>query len=266
MLAHQVDPGDLLGDRVLDLQPGVDLEEARSCRPAPTRNSQVPGADVAGLAQDRLGRRGTAASAARRSGTAPGPPRRASGGGAAASSRGWRRRPRCRARRRGTGSRRAAAGPGSARRSTRRGRTRPPPRGPRSRTARRSRSSVAGDLEAAAAAAERRLDGDRQAVPARERDDLVGPADRAGGAGRQRGADRAGDVPGAHLVAQRLDGGRRRADPGQPGVDDGLGEVGVLGQEAVARVHRVGAARRPRRRGSCRCPGSSRPGWRPPSA
>ena len=31
-------------------------------------------------------------------------------------------------------------------------------------------------------------------------------------------------------------------DPGEPGVDHGLGEVGVLGQEAVAGVHRVGTA------------------------
>ena len=34
---------------------------------------------------------------------------------------------------------------------------------------------------------------------------------------------------------------RRRADPDQAGVDHGLGEVGVLGEEAVAGVHRVGA-------------------------
>jgi hypothetical protein len=33
----------------------------------------------------------------------------------------------------------------------------------------------------------------------------------------------------------------RRTDPDEPGVDDGLGEVGVLGQEAVAGVHGVGA-------------------------
>ena len=33
----------------------------------------------------------------------------------------------------------------------------------------------------------------------------------------------------------------RRADPDEAGVDDGLGEVGVLGEEAVAGVHGVGA-------------------------
>ena len=43
------------------------------------------------------------------------------------------------------------------------------------------------------------------------------------------------------LSPRRDDRLGRRADPGQPGVDHGLGEVGVLGQEAVARVDRVGA-------------------------
>ena len=38
--------------------------------------------------------------------------------------------------------------------------------------------------------------------------------------------------------AQRL---RRRADPHEPGRVDGLGEVGVLGEEAVAGMDRVGA-------------------------
>ena len=102
----------------------------------------------------------------------------------------------------------------------------------------------AGDLEAAAAAAEGRLDGDRQAVLLGERDDLVGAGDRFGGAGHQRRAGPLGDVPGGHLVAEVADRLRGRADPGQPGVDDGLGEVGVLGEEAVAGVDRVGAGPR----------------------
>ena len=100
----------------------------------PTRNSHVPGADVPGLAQDRLGRVVEGRRPARRSGTARAPPRPASGGGAAASSRGWRPPRRCRAGRPGTGSRRGAACRGSARRSTRRGRTPRRPRGPRTRT------------------------------------------------------------------------------------------------------------------------------------
>jgi hypothetical protein len=41
--------------------------------------------------------------------------------------------------------------------------------------------------------------------------------------------------------AIRLDRLRRGADPGQPRLGDRPGEVGVLGQEAVAGVHRVRA-------------------------
>ena len=59
------------------------------------------------------------------------------------------------------------------------------------------------DLEAAAAAAERRLDGDRQAVGAGELDDLVGRLDRVGGALDLRGAGALGDVAGGDLVAER---------------------------------------------------------------
>ena len=100
---------------------------------------------------------------------------------------------------------------------------------------------LADHLQPAAAAAEGRLDGDRHPVLLGEGDDLVGVLHRVLGAGHQRGADLGGDVPGLHLVAEgddRLGGG---ADPGQPGVDDGLGEVGVLGEEAVAGVDGVGA-------------------------
>ncbi len=99
----------------------------------------------------------------------------------------------------------------------------------------------AGDLEPAPAAAERGLDRDRQSVLLRERDDLVRAADRVLGAGDERGAGLEGNVAGGDLVAEVADGLRRRPDPGQPGVEDGLGEVGVLGQEPVAGVHGVGA-------------------------
>ena len=47
---------------------------------------------------------------------------------------------------------------------------------------------------------------------------------------------------GLDLGAHRLDRLGRRADPGEPGRLDGAGEVGVLGQEAVAGVDRVGAS------------------------
>ncbi|MDQ1105945.1 hypothetical protein QE405_003229 [Nocardioides zeae] len=53
------------------------------------------------------------------------------------------------------------------------------------------------------------------------------------------------ELLGPDLVAHGLDGRGRRPDPRQARLDDGAGEVGVLRQEAVARVHGV-RARRPR--------------------
>ena len=100
---------------------------------------------------------------------------------------------------------------------------------------------LAGDLEPASAAAVCGLDGDGQAELLGERDDLVGRLDRTGGAGGERCADLLGDVTRGHLVAEGLDRLGRRADPGHPRVDDRAGELGVLGEEAVARVHGVGA-------------------------
>lgn len=99
----------------------------------------------------------------------------------------------------------------------------------------------AGHLQPAPTAAESRLDRHRQAVVDGEGHHLVGAADRVGGAGDQWGAGPLGDVPGGHLVAQVADRLRGRTDPGQAGVDDRLGEVGVLGEEAVPGMHRVGA-------------------------
>ena len=99
----------------------------------------------------------------------------------------------------------------------------------------------AGDLQAAAAAAERRLDGDGKAVLLGERDDLVGVLDRLRRAGHQR---RVGPRAMCRAVTlsprSRMDCGLG-PDPGQPGVDDRLREIGVLGKESVAGVDRVGA-------------------------
>ena len=100
---------------------------------------------------------------------------------------------------------------------------------------------LAGDLQAATAATEGSLDRDRKAVLLGEGDGLVGVLERVLGAGRERSAHLLGDVAGLDLVAEVLDRLGRRADPDEPGVDDGLGEVAVLGEEAVARVHGVGA-------------------------
>ncbi len=99
----------------------------------------------------------------------------------------------------------------------------------------------AGHLHAAATAAERRLDRDRHAVLLGEGDHLVGVLDRVGGAGHQRRLRLGGDVARGDLVAEVADRLRAGPDPDQAGVDHGLSEVGVLRQEAVAGVDRVGA-------------------------
>ena len=86
----------------------------------------------------------------------------------------------------------------------------------------------------------------------------VGPLDRTRRAGREGRADLLGDVTGGHLVAEGLDRVRARADPDESRRDDGAGEVGVLGEEAVPGVHGVGAGRGGRPRGSCRSTGRCR--------
>jgi hypothetical protein len=103
----------------------------------------------------------------------------------------------------------------------------------------------AGDLQASSAAAERRLDGDRQADLVDEGEHLRRIEDRVERAGRERRSDLLRDVAGAHLVTEPLDRVGRRADPDQPGILNGPGERGVLGQEAVSGVHgiRAGAPR-----------------------
>lgn len=240
LLAHEVEPAHLLGDGVLDLEARVDLEEADRAVPAHEELAGA-GADVARLPEDRLRagveplelvvgeerRRGlleellvTALQRAVAGGghhdgavavgqalglDVPGPVEVALHEALAAAEGGDR-----------------LAG----------GRV----------VHRRDLLERAGDLEAAAAAAVRGLDRHGQAVLAGELDDLVRPAHRVGRAGHLRGADVLGDVTGRDLVAEHLDGLRRRADPQQPGGDDGPGEVGVLGQEAVTGVDGVGAA------------------------
>ena len=101
---------------------------------------------------------------------------------------------------------------------------------------------------APSATAGRRLDHDREADPLGLGDDPVDgvrPVDRRR---LQRSRDRVdpdrpGDATGMELVAERVDGGRRRPDEDEPGVLDGPREGRPLGQEAVARMDRLGAGR-----------------------
>ena len=94
-------------------------------------------------------------------------------------------------------------------------------------------------LHAAPAAAESGLDGDRQAVLFGEGPRVGSRVDGTVAASHQGCAGPHGRVAGRDLVAKQPDRVRRRTDPGQSGVQDGLGKVGVLGEEAVAGVDGV---------------------------
>jgi hypothetical protein len=98
----------------------------------------------------------------------------------------------------------------------------------------------AGDLQAAPAATKRGLDRHGQAVLLGECDDLVRPPHRLGRTGYEGRAGPLRDVPGGHLVPEVADGLRRGADPGETRLEHRLGEVGVLGEESVPGVDRVG--------------------------
>jgi hypothetical protein len=96
-----------------------------------------------------------------------------------------------------------------------------------------------GDLEPAPAAAECRFDRDRQPVDVDELEHLLCAGHRVQRPRRERSADLLGDVASGDLVAELLDGIRGWADPGDPGIDDGLRELRVLGEESVAGMDRV---------------------------
>ena len=97
------------------------------------------------------------------------------------------------------------------------------------------------DLQTTATAAECGLDGDGHAVLVGEIAGLLPVRDRIRGAGRQRGANLGGQGASSDFVAQGLDGLRCRADPGQASLRDSAREIRILGQEAVAGVHAVRA-------------------------
>ena len=97
------------------------------------------------------------------------------------------------------------------------------------------------DPHAAAAAARRRLEDDRIADllghPLRLRQVL----ERLAAAGQHRHPGGGRRLPRLRLVAHQPDARRARPDPAQLAVLQHLGEVGVLGQKAVAGMDRVGA-------------------------
>jgi hypothetical protein len=98
-----------------------------------------------------------------------------------------------------------------------------------------------GDAEALAAAAARGLDRDRVADVLGDLLRVLERLDRLGGAGHDRHAGVLHQLAGAGLGAHRLDGAAGRPDERDPVLLQRLGEAGVLGQEAVAGVHGLGA-------------------------
>jgi hypothetical protein len=251
-----------LGDRVLHLQPGVHLEEEELGLVAVQGVAGDEELDRAGaLVPDRTrgldGALRPSAPAGRRRPRGRASPRRPSGADAGPSTpvragaprdRGGRRRPapRC-----GVGcdtsrSRMTRSSPNAARAS------------------RRAAASASGSSSGSWTA--------RMPLPPPPATALTSSGNPTSAGGRDErlvvegvvvdpGHDRDArlDQPplGRGLVAHQPDDVRRRADEGQPGGGDRLGEGGVLGQEPVAGVDGV-AARRERRVDQRRSAGSSR--------
>ena len=99
---------------------------------------------------------------------------------------------------------------------------------------------VVQDGDTASSAAVGALQSDRVAVGGGEVDHGVSVGDRVGDARYRGDPGLFGGVPGTHLVPEGIHGLRRGADPGDAGLDDGAGEVSVLGQEPVTGVDGVG--------------------------
>ena len=100
---------------------------------------------------------------------------------------------------------------------------------------------VVQDSDAASTTAVSALQCDRVAVGCGEGNDGLRVGDRVGDAGHRGDLGPLGGGSGTHLVPEGIHGLRRGPDPGDAGIDDGAGEVGVLGQEPVTGVDGVGA-------------------------
>ena len=96
------------------------------------------------------------------------------------------------------------------------------------------------DGDAASSAAVGALQSDWVAVGRGEVDHGVSVGDRVGDAWYRGDPSTLSSGSGTHLVPEGIHGLRRGADPGDAGLDDGAGEVSVLGQEPVTGVDGVG--------------------------
>ena len=237
----EIEPGDRLGDRMLDLQPRVhfhEIEVAAGIEQEFQRAGALVAQRLDGGDRDRAHPRPQFAATP----PATAPPRSASDAAAAPSNRARRDGWHCHRRSpntwisiwRGSTMARSRITVAVAERALRF----------RSRAAQRigERSRIRDQPHAAPAAAGDRLDhhGKADLLGFRQHHGvaLVGAliAGHAGHAGRLH------DLLGAGLVAHRLDGFRRRPDEHQPGIAAGARKILVLGQKAVAGMHRVGAA------------------------
>ena len=98
---------------------------------------------------------------------------------------------------------------------------------------------IVGDAHAAAATAGRRLDQDRETQRVRQFQRLGIGLDQALAARHNRHSGLLGQLAGLILVAQAAHGFVRRTDELDPARTADLGEVGILGQKAIARMNRL---------------------------
>ena len=238
LLSHQVEPRHGLGDRVLDLDPGVHLHEEVLPLGGQEPFDRSRRSDTRPRAPRRR-RSLRCARAARRPPRATGSPRRASGDVAGSCSRARRDGRRSRARQRGPAPRRAADPRGTAPRRRSRRRSTSRPGGSRRRMRARRRPGRAHDLHALASATRGGLDDQWVAELLAEGGDLVARADGVDRAGDDRDAGSTHRRPCGGLRAHQLDRGRRRPDPHEAGVLDEPRERSVLREEPVAGVDRL---------------------------
>ena len=202
----EVEPRHQLGDRVLDLEAGVHLQEVGLAGVGVEQELHGAGVDVVRpRGASATAAFGDAAPAWRRRWSGPAPPPAPSGGGAGWSSRARRGAARCRGRRRSPAPRcggraRRTSRPGSCRRRT--------PTAPRAWRRRRPRRSPrrADDAHALAAATGRGLD-----------QDVRGSRRRPRPSRHDRHAGRHGDLAGGVLAAHLLHHARRRGRPADAG-------------------------------------------------
>src|SRR5712664_3142415 len=104
------------------------------------------------------------------------------------------------------------------------------------------RLHIGNDANAAPTAAGRRLDHHGKAETGNDVARCCKIVHPTVAARNYRYAGSNGRAPRRDLVAHQPDCARRRPNENKAGLLDGIGEVGILGEETVARVHLVGAA------------------------